>query len=212
MRRFPIVTLVVFLVTAVPSTLQFFLPGLEPALMRVPGSGDWWRTFTSLVVQDGGVGGTVFNLACLAVIGYFTEQTFGPWRWLLLYAGGAAAGQAAGYLFGDPGAGNSIAVCGLAAGLAYASGSLERSIAGFYAAAMLTTALSSVVIMVVACAAAFQLIVQRNRLPYWTGAALAAASGIFLTVIGNLHGPALLGGLAVGAAIRRNGRLRRGEM
>lgn len=203
MRRLPVVTLVFLLLTAVPSILQFFLPGLEPTLMRAPGSGDWWRMFTSLVVQDGGIGGTLFNLVSLAVIGYFAEQAFGPWRWILLYAGGAAAGQVAGYLFADPGAGNSIAVCGLAAGLAFASGSLERSIAGFYAAAMLTTALSSIIIiMVLLCVAAFQLIVHRDRLPYWAGGALVAASGVFLATIGNLHGPALLGGLAVGAAAR----------
>ncbi|MFI6919582.1 rhomboid family intramembrane serine protease [Nonomuraea spiralis] len=85
--------------------------------MRDPAAisgGEWWRLGTALVVQDGGVFGVLFNLAFLAVIGYAAERAFGPGRWLLLYASGAIAGEAAGYLLNDPGAGNSIALCGLA--------------------------------------------------------------------------------------------------
>ncbi|MFI6739777.1 rhomboid family intramembrane serine protease [Nonomuraea sp. NPDC050451] len=99
----PYTTAVVLVITAVPSLLQFAIPGLEPALMRDPaaiGGGEWWRLGTALVVQDSGLLGTLFNLVCLAVLGYFAERTFGPARWLTLYAAGAVAGEAAGYLLG----------------------------------------------------------------------------------------------------------------
>ncbi|MEU0565768.1 hypothetical protein ABZ297_10300 [Nonomuraea sp. NPDC005983] len=42
----PIATGVLLTVTAVPSLLQFAVPGLEPALRRDPAAiagGEWWR-------------------------------------------------------------------------------------------------------------------------------------------------------------------------
>jgi Cupredoxin-like domain len=59
-RRLPVVTGVVFAVTATTSILQFAIPGMLEALQRTPQGlhGDWWRTFTALLVQDGGVAAT----------------------------------------------------------------------------------------------------------------------------------------------------------
>ncbi|MFF0307913.1 rhomboid family intramembrane serine protease [Streptosporangium sp. NPDC004379] len=120
----PLVTAAAVAVTAVPSLLQFVLPALEPALRRDPAAvagGQWWRLLTSLVTQDGGIAGTAFNLVTLAVVGCLAERALGPWRWLALYGAGAVCGQVAGMLWGTVGAGNSIAVCGLAGGLAIAA-------------------------------------------------------------------------------------------
>jgi hypothetical protein len=54
-----------------------------------------WRWLTSLLVQDGGVLGTASNLIFLGLLG-------------------AVAGQVAGVFWQPVGAGNSMAVCGLA--------------------------------------------------------------------------------------------------
>src|SRR4051794_29024037 len=119
-RRFPYATAVTFLVTAGFSIAQFFDADLVPRFERDPGliaDGEWWRLATSLVFQDGGIAGTVSNLLFLLALGVLTEWTVGPGRWVALYLAGAVAGQAAGYLLGTVGAGNSIAVCGLAGGV-----------------------------------------------------------------------------------------------
>lgn len=141
----PVVTPVALVVTAVPSLLQFALPWLEPALRRDPAAiraGEWWRLITALVVQDGGPYGTLTNLAFLAVLGYVAERAIGPGRWLVLYASGAVAGELSGLLYGQAGAGNSIALCGLAGGLAVLTwrgqtdDRLGAALGAFYAALM----------------------------------------------------------------------------
>src|SRR5215211_6263561 len=63
--RFPRVTLLLFIAIAFPSILQIFFPTLLFALQRDTArflGGEWWRLVTALFVQDGGIGGTVFNL------------------------------------------------------------------------------------------------------------------------------------------------------
>ncbi|NUT41289.1 MAG: rhomboid family intramembrane serine protease [Thermoactinospora sp.] len=203
----PFLTGAVLVVTAVPSLLQFAVPGLEPALMRDPAAisgGEWWRLATALVVQDGGVFGTLFNLAFLAVLGYVAERAFGPARWLLLYVSGAVAGEAAGHLLNDPGAGNSIALCGLAAGLALAApGTLERSLGAFYAVVLAISMLAGsgtvgVILMVVLAGAGFQLVARRDRVPAWLFTAVPVTVAAPLTALRDLHGFALLAGIIVG--------------
>ncbi|HEX6675957.1 MAG TPA: rhomboid family intramembrane serine protease [Actinomycetes bacterium] len=99
-RPVPRATATVFLVTATTSTLQAVVTGLEPAPRRDPAAlsaGEWWRVVTPLVVQDGGLAGTVFNLASLAIVGTVAERLLGSRRWLVQYAAGGLAGEAAGY-------------------------------------------------------------------------------------------------------------------
>ncbi|MEV4107032.1 rhomboid family intramembrane serine protease [Nonomuraea sp. NPDC049695] len=203
----PYATAATFAITAVPSLLQFVIPGLEPALMRDPAAirgGEWWRLVTALVVQDGGLWGTLFNLASLAVLGYCAERSFGPARWLALYAAGALAGEISGYLTNDPGAGNSIAVCGLAAGLALAAAErLDRSLGAFYAVVLAASLLSDlgtwgVVAMIALLAAGAQLVGRRERVPLWLLVAVPVAVAAVLIARLDLHGFALLGGIVVG--------------
>jgi hypothetical protein len=49
-QRLPVVTAVVFVITANTSVLGLVLPGMLEALQRIPQGlrGDWWRTFTAL--------------------------------------------------------------------------------------------------------------------------------------------------------------------
>ena len=97
-QRPPVVTAVVFVVTATTSVLGLLIPGMLEALQRTPQGlhGDWWRTFTALLVQDGGVVGTLSNLAFLLVMGVVAEQVLGAWRWLVCYVGAGLVGGLAG--------------------------------------------------------------------------------------------------------------------
>jgi membrane associated rhomboid family serine protease len=121
-QRLPVVTAVVFVVTATTSVLGLMVPGMLEGWQRAPQGlhGDWWRTFTALLVQDGGVAGTISNLAFLLVLGAMAEQVLGPGRWLACYLGAGLVGELAGYVWQPRGAGNSVAICGLAGALTVA--------------------------------------------------------------------------------------------
>ncbi len=62
--------MLIWFAVAVPSLLQIWFPGLETAWRRDPDAvrlhGQAWRLLTSVLVQDSGIGGTVFNLIILA--------------------------------------------------------------------------------------------------------------------------------------------------
>ena len=65
---------------AIPTTLQFVFPSVL-ALFRRDASafwaGDWWRLLTPLLVQDGGVRGSIFNLLSLLLVGSVAERLWG---------------------------------------------------------------------------------------------------------------------------------------
>ena len=83
-RRRPWATAVSLLVVGVPTLAQFtvapWLRDLERNWALI-GRGQIWRLFSSLLVQDGGIVGAVFNLAALAVIGFAAERLWGSSRW-----------------------------------------------------------------------------------------------------------------------------------
>ncbi|WP_344617578.1 rhomboid family intramembrane serine protease [Dactylosporangium salmoneum] len=121
-RRPPVATMATFAVVAVCSLLQLTVaPGLFEALRRdraAIAGGEVWRLVTSVVVQDGGWSGTIFNLVALAVLGTFAERLWGTGRWL----GVALVVQVLGGLWGlvvqPVGAGTSLVDFGLGASLA----------------------------------------------------------------------------------------------
>ena len=121
-RRRPWATAVALLVVGVPTLAQFTLaPWLLEDLQRnwvLIVRGQIWRLFTSLVVQDGGVVGAVFNLAALAVIGFAAERIWGARRWTAIALTAGIGAQLWGRIVQPVGAGNSVVVFGLAASLA----------------------------------------------------------------------------------------------
>jgi membrane associated rhomboid family serine protease len=214
LQRFPVVTAVVFAVTATVSVLGLALPSLLATLERSPAGlhGDWWRTFTALFVQDGGVAGTISNLLFLLVMGALAEQFLERWQWLVCYFGAGLAGELAGYAWQPHGAGNSVAVCGLAGALVVAllAGSpvprLVPMVLLYWCGALLSAHWGTGPLVVcIAAAWAVQLV------PAWTvvagrlvaGAAIVAA--LALTAANDIHGAALLVGilLATATATRR---------
>jgi membrane associated rhomboid family serine protease len=95
LRRVPVLVCIVFAITATTSVAQFVISGMLEALQRTPAGlyGDWWRTFTALFIQDGGVAGTISNLAFLLVLGALAEQVLDARRWLTCYFGAGLVGQ-----------------------------------------------------------------------------------------------------------------------
>jgi membrane associated rhomboid family serine protease len=144
-NRRPIVTAVVFVITAATSIAQLMHPPLYDLFRRDPAAlahGEWWRLVTPSFFQDGWVAGTIFNLVVLAVVGLRAEQVFGHWRWPVLYFGCALFGNVMSYVWLQPvGAGNSMAVAGLVGALATA---LLRSSAAVRFAALAVPALAVV--------------------------------------------------------------------
>src|SRR4051794_19971096 len=88
--RYPAATISLFILVTIPSLLQLPFPRVLTPLQRntdlILHHGEWWRVVTSLVVQDGGAAGIVFNLAYLLLIGLLAERLWG-WHLLVLFFG-----------------------------------------------------------------------------------------------------------------------------
>ena len=122
LRRPPVAAVALWLIVAIPSLLQFAFPGLLDALERDPDQirqrGQWWRLFTSAVVQDGGIAGTVFNLVILAIVGVVAIRAWGSVRGLIIFTVGVVGFDlATTFAWPSVGAGNSAATFTLAASL-----------------------------------------------------------------------------------------------
>jgi membrane associated rhomboid family serine protease len=115
-RGCPAVTVALTLVTGAVSVAGLLSSDVLGALGRTPAvvHGQPWRLLTALLVQDGGVAGTASNLVFLAMIGVAVEQVAGRVAMLGCYLAAGLAGQLVGLGWQPFGAGNSVAVCGLA--------------------------------------------------------------------------------------------------
>jgi membrane associated rhomboid family serine protease len=124
-RRIPVATIMALVVVGVPTLLQLLVvPSLLGYLERdrtAIGDGQVWRLVTSLVVQDGGLAGSIFNLASLAILGAVAERVWGAMRWAVVALASGVAAQLWGLVVQPVGAGNSVAVFGLAASVAAVS-------------------------------------------------------------------------------------------
>ncbi len=119
----PRITILLLLVVAIPSALQFRFPAILSLLQRDYAQfahGDWWRIVTPLLVQDGGVAGTIANLVGLLLIGTLAEQFWNIEQVILLFLVGGISGELVGFAWQPIGAGNSVANFSLAASLAVA--------------------------------------------------------------------------------------------
>jgi len=118
----PWATTIALIIVGLPTLAQLTLaPSLLPNLERnwtLIGQGHVWRLLTSLVVQDGGVAGAIFNLVALAMIGFAAERVWGAKWWVAIALIGALGGELWGKIVQPVGAGNSVAVFSLAASIA----------------------------------------------------------------------------------------------
>jgi membrane associated rhomboid family serine protease len=207
LRRAPVATAVVFVGTASTSVLGLVRPEVLAALQRTPEGlhGDWWRSVTALSVQDGGVVGTVSNLAFLLVLGALAEQVLGSRRWLVCYFGAGLAGELAGYAWQPRGAGNSVAICGLAGALVVAllaEAPVPRPapvVLLYWCGALLATHWPPALLAALGAGFATQLALVRGlRVGRLAGAA-AAVAALVLVAARDLHGAAMVAGMAIAA-------------
>jgi membrane associated rhomboid family serine protease len=213
-QRPPVVTAVVFVITATTSVLGLLIPGMLEALQRTPQGlhGDWWRTFTALLVQDGGVVGTLSNLAFLLVMGVVAEQVLGAWRWLVCYVGAGLVGELAGYVWQPRGAGNSVAICGLAGALTVAlvvgagvSG-VAPVVLAYWCGALVGSRWGPGWLLVgVAGGVVVQVALGRGLAVGRPVAVAAAMVALVLVAAMDLHGAAMVAGIVIAAVIGRQG-------
>lgn len=111
----PVVTAIVFSVTAIATALAFVHPEIGTALQRTPAAinaHQWWRFLTPVLVNRGWTD-VLCNLSGLAIIGAIAERYWGRRLWIVFYIVGALIGEIAGLAWKPVGAGSSVAVCGL---------------------------------------------------------------------------------------------------
>lgn len=123
-RRIPCLTIALCIALAACLALQLAHPVLLEQFERnAPDiyAGQWWRIGTALFFQDGRLVGGVSNIVFAALIGGAAEQVLRRWQWLAIYLGTGIIAELVALSWQPVGAGNSVAVFGLAAGLtAYA--------------------------------------------------------------------------------------------
>jgi membrane associated rhomboid family serine protease len=211
-QRLPVVTVVVFVITATTSVLGLVIPGMLEAWQRTPQGlhGDWWRTFTALLVQDGGVVGTISNLAFLLVLGAVAEQVLGPGRWLVCYFGAGLVGELAGYAWQPRGAGNSVAICGLAGALTVAllvgarAPRLAPVVLAYWCGALLASRWGPGLLLVGVAGGVVVQFAAGRGVPAGRPVAIAATIvALLLTAAMDLHGAAMMAGIVIAAAIGR---------
>jgi rhomboid protease GluP len=115
-RKTPVTTITVLAITATVTTIGLWSPTVLLALKREPdelAGGQYWRLFTSLLVQNHDWRQIVFNFCALLVAGTLVERRVSPMNWLGLYVSAGVVGQIAGVFWKPTGAGNSVATCGL---------------------------------------------------------------------------------------------------
>lgn len=153
-RTVPVAGWAVWLAVAVPSLLQIPFPELYLALRRdasaVLDGGQWWRVVTAIVVQDGGIPGTISNLVVLAVALLACLPLWGTRATVATFVLAGTALNVAAVLAGvEDGAGNSGATLTLVASLppfalAVLPGSRGRAVVG-----VVVTAAAAVTLLVV---------------------------------------------------------------
>lgn len=210
LRRLPLATLAVVASTAGMGVAQAVDRDLLGRLERAPAElhGEWWRVGTALFVQDGGVAGAVSNIAFLVVIGVIAEQILPRPLWLAQYFGIGLLAELVGDAWQPVGGGNSIAVCGLAGAVAVALWRADPRLPGYsvqvllvWCGALLATLSATLflpaVIVSVAAAALARRRQERHQAVNRQTAAAVVVTGAILSSATNIHGAALLGGVAL---------------
>lgn len=204
--KFPVVTVVVAVCTAIVGLLQFWWPPLLGYAERSPAitDGQWWRLGTALFTQDGGWFGGISNIIALLILGTLAEQFLSIPRWLIVYFATGLITEFVGLWWQPIGAGNSIAVCGLAAalciGIAIKDPRLPwwTSIAIIYWLAVLASTQWPPLAIPILIFAAITPALHNHKLnvvyPVVTIAAVLTAA---LCIAQNIHGAAMLIGTAI---------------
>jgi membrane associated rhomboid family serine protease len=210
LKQRPVLTLVVVAITVVTSAIVVASPTALAHLERTPAGshGEWWRTLTSLFTQ-GDAGGAASNLFFMLALGVVAEQVTTRWRWLAVYLVAGIVGELVGYAWQATGAGNSVAVCGLAAVVTVACWRRDERLPIYGSMALVlwdavllsTWTWPAAIVGGVAAMAVIRLQLARWRHVGTFTVAVTIATGVFLACVQNIHGAALLAGLALAALV-----------
>jgi rhomboid protease GluP len=225
----------VFALTATVSAVGLVDGHVRDVLERDHGElrdGEPWRVVSSLLVHDSWLA-LLFNLLLLTLVGVAVERRHGRLEWAVLYLTGGLVGELVGLAWQPHGAGNSVAVFGVSGALVVEALGLRQTslLALGYATVVLVTlgaadvggAAGAVLLVVVWIASGAAVTATRHgrRVPAYAPRALgvlALVVALALVAHGNIHGPAMLAGVAVAwlwdAVVRdrdaaRTGRRRR---
>ena len=130
---------------AVPSLIELGWHGIYTALYRAPGQikdhHEYWRLLTGSIVQDGGLEGTIFNVAVLFVIATLAVYAWGAGRAIGLFLVGVLGfNLIATYAFAAPGGGNSGATIFLATSMVGLAVVRRRTVPALAAAVVVVAA------------------------------------------------------------------------
>src|SRR4051812_24527543 len=75
-RRFPAVAVALTALIVGGLLLQAAWPGAMDALDSEPSRAGWWRPFTSVLMQSGGLVGNLWNVVAVAIVAALAE-----WHW-----------------------------------------------------------------------------------------------------------------------------------
>jgi hypothetical protein len=143
-RSLPVLTFAAVVVVGVPSLLQFAVPAIGAALQRnsvaTVSHGEWWRPFTALLAQDGGLIAAVFNLVVVAGVVLVGEWSWGRVRTLVAFLAPTVAVNLAALAWPSRGGGSSFASDGLMLALT-AWAALTRDVAPIRVIAVLQLAI-----------------------------------------------------------------------
>ena len=114
-RRWPVFSLALIGVTAIISILQLIHPELLSAWQRDPyavRSGEWWRLFTALFVQPGGLSQILANGLLMLLFVPLGERLYGS-KVLVVYFAAGVSGQIVDFLWNSGSGGSSTALFGV---------------------------------------------------------------------------------------------------
>ncbi len=112
----PLATLMILILTAITTSLQFFYPEIINMLSRNPNAllaGEWWRLISPIFINPEGWNQIIFNFSALVFLGVIVEKFYGSFRWLIFYFAAGFTGEIAGYLWQPESGGSSVAIMGL---------------------------------------------------------------------------------------------------
>jgi membrane associated rhomboid family serine protease len=119
-KRIPYATILVCIPLVICLVLQYLHPSLLTTFERNTfyiQQGQWWRILTALFFQDGGISGGLFNIVFFMKIGSLAEQMWNKFTWIIIYFGTGILAECVALFWQPTGAGNSIAIFGLAASI-----------------------------------------------------------------------------------------------
>jgi rhomboid family protein len=213
LKPLPFLALLAILLPGIFLIWMHFSPSVLAILQRDSNglsSRQWWRFISPLLVDSDGWIQFLFVSIGFIFVGIPAQHYLGVWRWLLLFFAGAIVGEFMGYLWQPYGGGTSIALFGMVIFM------LRRKQPTLF----LTSIYSICVVTALVCfdigntwlliglyvmlAVLIRIVLSRAgglRTLIWMGNGICLLGALVLLFLHDIHGAALLAGMAVGVVM-----------